>query len=238
MNALLHATNLNVIKNQIKIIDSVSLSIIPKDFITIIGPNGAGKTTLIKTLMGLERVSSGSIEKNPLCSFAYMPQDQKINPSIPMRVADYLVLGNSHPDTTLHKELLSSCDLHHLQHIQISQISSGELKRVQLCRVLLKKPGLLFLDEPTQYLDLPSQAALYKIIQTYYETYPIAIVMVSHDLHWVMAESKQVLCFYHHICCSGTPETVAQDKEFIEIFGSEFAGTMARYRHHHDHTHA
>jgi len=61
--------------------------------------------------------------------------------------------------------------------------------------------------------------------------------MVSHDLHMVMSSTKQVICLYHHICCSGEPQTVAKDPEFISLFGNDMAKMMSVYQHTHNHSH-
>ena len=61
--------------------------------------------------------------------------------------------------------------------------------------------------------------------------------MVSHDLHMVMSSTKKVICLYHHICCSGTPQVIAKDPEFIALFGNDMAKMMSIYQHAHDHAH-
>lgn len=63
------------------------------------------------------------------------------------------------------------------------------------------------------------------------------MLMVSHDLHLVMAKTDEVLCLNHHICCSGTPEVVSMHPEFISMFGSRGAEQLGIYRHNHNHRH-
>jgi zinc transport system ATP-binding protein len=65
----------------------------------------------------------------------------------------------------------------------------------------------------------------------------IGVLLVSHDLHVVMAQSDRVLCLNRHICCSGVPETVAQHPEYMRLFGPDTARAFGVYRHHHDHAH-
>ena len=64
-----------------------------------------------------------------------------------------------------------------------------------------------------------------------------AVLMVSHDLHLVMAKTDEVLCLNHHICCSGTPEVVSMHPEFISMFGHRGAEQLGIYRHNHNHRH-
>ena len=83
-------------------------------------------------------------------------------------------------------------------------LSGGELQRVLLARALVRKPDLLVLDEPVQGVDVHGQVELYQLIATIRDQYACAVLMVSHDLHLVMAATDQVLCLNRHICCSGT----------------------------------
>jgi len=96
---------------------------------------------------------------------------------------------------------------------------------------------LIVLDEPAQNLDITGQIQFYKLLEKIYKERSLSILMVSHDLHMVMASTNQVICLYHHICCSGQPHMVTQDPKFESLFGSEMANMMAMYRHHHTHAH-
>ncbi|MBA1993767.1 ATP-binding cassette domain-containing protein, partial [Escherichia coli] len=83
------------------------------------------------------------------------------------------------------------------------KLSGGETQRVLLARALLNRPQLLVLDEPTQGVDVNGQVALYDLIDQLRRELDCAVLMVSHDLHLVMAKTDEVLCLNHHICCSG-----------------------------------
>ena len=64
----------------------------------------------------------------------------------------------------------------------------------------------------------------------------LGVLLVSHDLHVVMAQSDRVLCINRHVCCQGVPETVAQHPEYVRLFG-DAARAFGIYQHHHDHEH-
>ena len=125
----------------------------------------------------------------------------------------------------------------HLLARPVADLSGGELQRVLLTRALIGNPHILMLDEPAQNLDVNGQLQFYKLLEDIYADREIAILMVSHDLHLVMSSTRKVVCLYRHICCSGTPESVAKDPEFISIFGDEMARLMAVYPHSHTHDH-
>ena len=104
----------------------------------------------------------------------------------------------------------------------------GELQRVVLARALLRKPNLLVLDEPVQGVDYTGEAELYNLIARLRDEGGFGVLLVSHDLHIVMARSDRVICLNHHVCCSGVPETVAQHPAYARLFGAEAARAFAR----------
>jgi zinc transport system ATP-binding protein len=148
----------------------------------------------------------------------------------------FLTLNNTLADAEL-EQLANVTKIQHLLDTPLSSLSGGELQRVLLTRALTNKPDLLILDEPAQNLDVNGQLQFYTLIEEIYESRNIAILMVSHDLHLVMSSTRKVVCLYHHICCSGAPESVARDPEFISIFGNDMAKLMAVYPHTHAHDH-
>ncbi|MDU5318423.1 MAG: zinc ABC transporter ATP-binding protein ZnuC [Escherichia coli] len=125
----------------------------------------------------------------------------------------------------------------HLINAPMQKLSGGETQRVLLARALLNRPQLLVLDEPTQGVDVNGQVALYDLIDQLRRELDCGVLMVSHDLHLVMAKTDEVLCLNHHICCSGTPEVVSLHPEFISMFGPRGAEQLGIYRHHHNHRH-
>ncbi len=125
----------------------------------------------------------------------------------------------------------------HLLDQPMQKLSGGENQRVLLARALLNRPQLLVLDEPTQGVDVNGQLALYDLIEQLRKELGCAVLMVSHDLHLVMAKTDEVLCLNQHICCSGAPEVVSTHPEFIAMFGNRGAEQLAVYRHNHNHRH-
>jgi zinc transport system ATP-binding protein len=233
---LVSASDLSVIKQGKTILDSVSLDIAKHDFITLIGPNGAGKTILLRHLLKLDTPQSGHVRHQPNLKIGYVPQRVSIEPSLPISVKRFLTVNNSLSGEALDK-LADETKIAHLLNRPLAILSGGELQRVLLTRALASEPNLLILDEPAQNLDVNGQLQFYTMIEEIYESRKLSVLMVSHDLHLVMSSTRKVVCLYHHICCSGAPESVARDPEFISIFGDEMAKLMAVYPHTHSHDH-
>ncbi|MEM7070206.1 MAG: ATP-binding cassette domain-containing protein [Pseudomonadota bacterium] len=235
-NPLITANHINVIKQGKHILKNVSLTIGVNDFITIIGPNGAGKSMLLKCLMQLYRPDSGTITHKKHIKIGYVPQRLIADQTMPITVQRFLSLKKASNPVKL-KKTLQETGIDHILKQPLFVLSGGELQRVLLARSLLDNPELLVLDEPAQNLDISGQLGFYKLLEQIYNKHQLSILMVSHDLHMVMASSKKVICLFHHICCSGAPHVVTKDPEFISLFGHDMAKMMSVYQHHHDHHH-
>lgn len=218
------------------ILDHVSLTVEENDFITIVGPNGAGKTTLLKLILGITKPTKGSVTKHSNLRIGYVPQRFTPDPILPINVEYFLSLSPNYKKENL-KDIFKLSQIDHLLKNDLYTLSGGEMQRVLMARAMLNDPNLLILDEPAQNLDISGQLNLYKLIQNIHQERKCAILMVSHDLHMVMAQTNQVYCLYHHICCSGKAEQVMKDQKFLDIFGDDFAKMMTVYQHHHTHEH-
>ena len=235
MTALIAAEGITVTRRRREILQQVSLTVGEKDFVTLIGPNGAGKTTLLRCLMGFFRPTRGRVWRRPGLRIGYVPQSLNFNRDVPIDVGGFLALN---ADSRRVPALAEKGECAHLLKTPLSALSGGEWQRVLLTRALSESPDLLILDEPAQQLDLSGQLSLYRLIGDWHQRHSLGILMVSHDLHWVMSQTRQVVCLFGHVCCHGKPQAVAQDPEFISRFGDDMARLMAVYQHHHDHTHA
>jgi zinc transport system ATP-binding protein len=218
------------------ILEDIDLDLAPREIVTVIGPNGAGKTTLVRVLLGLERPDTGTISRRSGLSVGYAPQRFDRDPVIPMTVARFLAIGSRHTPTEA-TAALTEVGATRVIGQQLSQLSGGELQRVVLARALLRKPDLLVLDEPVRGVDYAGEAELYDLIGRIRDVRGVGILLVSHDLHVVMAQSDRVICINRHICCSGVPDAVAQHPEYARLFGAEAARSFALYHHQHDHSH-
>jgi zinc transport system ATP-binding protein len=235
-SALISARGLTMVRGDRVVLDHVDVDIHPREIVTLIGPNGSGKTTLVRALLGLQDMTGGEISRMEDLRIGYVPQRFDIDRTLPMTVSRFLSLGHKAPREAL-RALLAEVGAERCFDQQLSEISGGELQRVLLARALAAQPDVLVLDEPVRGVDYTGEADLYALIGRLRDQRGIGVLLVSHDLHVVMASSDRVLCLNRHICCSGVPETVAQHPEYMRLFGAETARAFGVYRHHHDHAH-
>lgn len=235
-DSLIVARGLSLARGGRAILEAVDIHIAPGEIVTLIGPNGAGKTTLVRTLLGLEQADSGSIVRRPGLRIGYAPQRFDRDPAIPMSVVRFLSLGAKVSPAAIAK-VLAEVGAGPVAERQLVQLSGGELQRVVLARALIRDPTLLVLDEPVRGVDYVGEAELYSLIGRIRTERGLGVLLVSHDLHVVMAQSDRVVCLNRHVCCHGVPETVAQHPEYVALFGASMARTFAIYHHDHDHAH-
>ena len=219
-----------------QVLDDISLAIAPGEIVTLVGPNGSGKSTLLRTIIGAIKPSKGVVIRKKGLKIGYVPQKLHIDPTLPLNVRRFLSLPKRVNDDEAHAAL-SEAGAGHLCHHQMTDLSGGQFQRVLLARALLSKPDLLILDEATQGLDQPGSADFYGQIEAVRRDKGCAVLMVSHELHVVMAASDRVICLNGHVCCQGAPEQVASAPEYRALFGSGTHGALALYRHEHSHTH-
>lgn len=219
-----------------KILENIGLSLHASEIMTLIGPNGAGKTTLLRLALGFLKPSSGTVRMKKGLAVGYMPQRLHIDPTFPITVKGFLSLVPASQREKI-KPILEELEILHLYKSPLQTLSGGEMQRVLLAHALVRKPELLILDEPVQGVDVHGQMALYQLISRVRERTGCAILMVSHDLHFVMAATDQVICLNSHICCRGTPEIVTKDPAYAKLFGPVTANQVAFYIHDPDHRH-
>jgi zinc transport system ATP-binding protein len=219
-----------------EVLHDISLTLSRGEIVTILGPNGSGKSTLLRALLGIVPVAEGQITRAPGLRIGYVPQRLMIDRTMPITVRRFLSLPARVSDPAA-DEALARVGMAGHGSDQMTTLSGGQQQRVLLARALLGAPQLLMLDEPTQGLDQPGEAAFYRLIEEVRQDTGAAILMISHDLHVVMAASDRVICLNGHICCEGTPRVVSNAPEYRALFGLGTQGALALYRHEHDHGH-
>ena len=168
-----------------KLINDFSYIILKNDRIGIVGQNGTGKTTLLKMITGKLQPDSGTIEVGDTVKIGVFSQGTE-HMDDNMRVIDYVKEVGEYISTTdgklsatkLLERFLFNGDM---QYSPIGKLSGGEKRRLYLLRVLMSAPNILFLDEPTNDLDIETLA----ILEDYLDGFAGAVVIVSHDRYFL-----------------------------------------------------
>ena len=235
-NPLIQLANAGVERDGRWLVRGINLMIKAGEIVTIIGPNGAGKSTTAGLVVGTLQADAGEVHRAASLRIGYVPQKLHIDPALPLQVGRLMALTA----TATAAEIAAALDavgIGHLVNAFVNHLSGGEFQRALLARAMLRQPDLLVLDEPVQGVDFASEAMLYKLIKQIRDRTGCGVLMISHDLHIVMADTDTVLCLNGHICCSGSPDNVVTDPEYLRLFGAPASAALAVYQHDHDHVH-
>ena len=232
---LIKADRLTVELGGQDILSAIDLTLRRGKITTLIGPNGAGKTTLAHVILGIIKPSSGSLALAPAIKFGFVPQFLSIDKTLPLTAVEFLKLPKSLTPQEINTAL-GQLDIEHIKDRPVHALSGSEIKKLLLARALLRKPDLFVLDEPTAFLDPAGQAKFYQFIAQLPKLYDCSVLLISHDLHVVMAAADEVICLNRHVCCHGTPHDVSRDPQYHALFGIAGEG-LTVYPHQHDHSH-
>ena len=217
------------------ILHDITLTIRCNQILTIVGPNGAGKSTLLALILGHLAPMAGSIYRRKPLKTGFVPQKFHPPPDLPVTARRFL---RDIPQAA-QSELLARLNIARLLDTPLQTLSGGETQRLLLARAMLRHPDLIVLDEPAAGIDPVALGDYYQTIRDWQRTHRTAILMVSHDLHLVMAASDHILCLNRHICCHGSPESIIGNPEFLHLLGDDarHPEAIGVYTHHHDHSH-
>ena len=215
---------------------------IPKGKITtLIGSNGSGKSTILKTMSRLIVPESGAVylEGESIHSMptnivaqklALLPQSAKTPTGITVEdLTEYgrfpyrgRLSGLTAEDREIIRWALSSTNMTALAHREMDQLSGGQRQRGWIAMALAQKTGILFLDEPTTYLDISRQLEILQLLRKLNEEQGVTIVMVLHDLnHAVMFSDYLIAIKDGKKYTSGTPEEVITEQTLSDVFDVE-----------------
>ena len=234
-NSLVKLENAGVYRSSKWLVRGISFEINKGQIVTLIGPNGSGKTTTAKMILNILDTDEGMATSNT-SKMAYVPQKINIDWTMPLRVIDFMKITNNLNNTQI-TDSLTMTGVDKLLYNQIHSLSGGEFHRVLIARAIAKKPDLLVLDEPVQGVDFNGEIALYNLIKKISSNLNCGILLISHDMHFVMSTTDHVICLNGHICCSGNPSSVVKNPEYIKLFGEHNSETLSYYQHQHDHSH-
>lgn len=233
---LVSLSNAGVERSSKWLVRGVDFGVQPGEIVTLIGPNGSGKSTTAKMALGVLAPDEGTASRRPNLTIGYVPQKIAIDWTLPLTSQRFMHLTGGITRTDANNAMAAT-GVSHLAKSEVRNLSGGEFQRVMLARAIARKPDLLVLDEPVQGVDFAGEIEIYKLIQQIRDDFNCGILLISHDLHVVMAATDRVVCLNGHVCCQGTPTDVASSDEYRRLFGARAATTLAVYEHDHDHVH-
>ncbi|WP_332449673.1 metal ABC transporter ATP-binding protein [Methanoculleus sp.] len=203
------------------VLEGVSLTVRQDDVYAIIGPNGGGKTTLLRVILGLLAPAAGEVRilggtgMEMRKHLGYVPQFRTFDFEYPITVREMVLSGRlghitrrprryGEEDHARAEEALDTLQIGHLGDRQIRDLSGGEQQRVIIARALVGDPKVLLLDEPTVYVDAPTEAQFYGILDRLRDR--MAIVLVTHDIGVLPEHVTRVACLNRRLYTHDTNE--------------------------------
>lgn len=255
--ALLAVKNASLSFDQRVIWQHLNLEIQPGEFIAIIGANGSGKSMLLKSILGQQSLSSGSIEflgkpaGHGNTEIGYVPQHRAIDSGLPLKVVDAVRFGlDGHrfglplpaaKKKALAIEALAQVDASHLAQTPIGELSGGEMQRVRVAQAVISHPKLILADEPLSALDLHHQQVVSELVNQQSERFGAAVLFVTHDVNPIIDYVDRVLYLAQGRYSIGTADQVLQSDVLSELYGTKIDVVRNQGRvvvlgaHDHDH---
>lgn len=227
------ANSLTTTRGEQYALQDVSFRVKVGEHIAVVGPNGAGKSTLFKLIVGTVKPSRGLVkvygnEPGGHICIAYVPQRSQIDWSFPVTVADVVMMGRvgqiglfrwpRRQDWQIVQNSLARVGASHLAQKQIGELSGGQQQRVFMARALAQEAELLLLDEPLTGLDIPSQEAIFEILESL-RPETVTVMVATHDLNLAAEKFDQVMLLNREIVAFDIPKVVLQPHNLLRAYG-------------------
>ena len=213
---LLRVSNLNVkLQNQI-ILNNISFSVKKGTTLAILGPNGAGKAVLFRALLNL-LPHTGNVEWTEKMRIGYVPQNVAVS-DIPLSVKEFLTIGKNETDPENALRLVR-IDSKSVLNKRLGALSGGELRRVLIAWALVDEPNILFLDEPTNGIDVGSEEPIFLMLNDIKKKKKMTILLITHDIHTVKEYSEYLLALNKCVTFFGKSEEIANLATQRTIYG-------------------
>ncbi len=219
------------------VLENINLIIEEKSIVSIVGPNGSGKSTLLKSIIGLKKVSSGTISifgkdmqtlpHNGI--IGYLPQISEYDHRFPVSALDVVTMARASRkkfwqgmhvrDYEAIEEALELAEISSQKNHHFGSLSGGQKQRVLIARALCIEPRILIMDEPSTGLDTVAQDNFYKMLQKVRDVKNLTILMVSHDIGAVSQVVDKVACLQKKLHFHGHPHECSQHDSLSAIFG-------------------
>jgi zinc/manganese transport system ATP-binding protein len=225
---------------------NLTLDVRPGEFLAVLGPNGTGKTSLLKTILGQQKLSSGSIEllgkpvRRGSREVGYIPQQKLLEQGTPLRARDLVALGvNGHRWGLpfISKEVrrtvdavLESVGATEYANVPVATLSGGEQQRIRVAQSIVGNPRLLLCDEPLLSLDLHHQREVSELIDERRRALDCAVVFVTHDVNPILGMVDRVLYLAGGRFRVGTPDEVLRSEVLSSMYNTPVEVIRSRGR--------
>lgn len=234
-SAVLAVEHVRVAFSGKTILDDVSFEIREGEFTGLIGSNGVGKTTLLRTILGLQRATSGQIRlvgdalAGKSRAVGYVPQKVLLDPDVPMRARDFVALGldahrygvarRTRAQRELVDTMLHDVDAERFADTRVGELSGGEQQRVLIAHALIARPSLLLLDEPLANLDPKSVQEIVTLLHRVASEHGVAVLLSAHEMNALLPVMDRIVYLTGGRAASGTTEEVVRSEVLSELYG-------------------
>jgi ABC-type Mn2+/Zn2+ transport system ATPase subunit len=226
---LLEATGLCLSYGRKEILRDVNFQIGEGEFWFFLGPNGQGKTTLLRSILGMLKPRFGSLWRSPSLvgyeRIGFVPQRCDLNPTLPTTVREFVLMGLVGIACNRAERLdrlswsLEKVGLSDKQNDDYWSLSGGQRQRALVARALVRRPRLLVLDEPTNGLDLPTEASLLGFLASLNEREKLTMVFVTHDLALAARHASHFALFHDATVSAGPAATMLHAGMLARTYG-------------------
>jgi zinc/manganese transport system ATP-binding protein len=215
----------------------LDLTVAPGEFLAVLGPNGSGKTSLVKVLLGLQRLSSGSVEvcgrtpRRGSTLVGYVPQQKSFDRDMALRGRDLVRLGlDGHrwgtglPNRAARRrvdEAIAAVGASAIADAPLGRLSGGEQQRLRIAQAMLGDPSVLLCDEPLLSLDLSHQQATTALIDERRRVARTSVLFVTHEINPILPFVDRVLYLAGSRWAIGTPDEVMTSERLSALYGAQ-----------------
>ena len=237
---LLSVENVSFRYDGLQVIEDVSFSVFPGDFLALIGPNGSGKTTLIRIILGILKPTRGRVvfmgeEMGHFSQWqriGYVPQKATHkDPYFPASVREVVAMGllsrkrfprflNRRDEASIDRAL-ELVDIKDLKGRRIGELSGGQQQRAFIARAIVNRPNALFLDEPTAGVDAETQARFYDMLASLNQQEGLTIVLITHDIGVITKHINKVACLNQRLFFHGSHEEFCDSSVVQQLLRGE-----------------
>ncbi len=227
-------------RSDFSLLEGISIDIHKGQLVAVMGRNGTGKSTLLRTICGLQRPLSGSImiQDVPISSLSLSLKSRKVSfvSTEPahvshMRITDLVALGRtphtgwfgklSSADRIIISDAIAATGLTEKQDAFIDEISDGERQRAMIARALSQDTEIIFLDEPTAFLDVINRYDIFHLLHKLTREKDKTIIFATHDLQLALSEADRILLLDNKNLVHGSPEDLLLSDELMVLFNGE-----------------